>query len=116
MQYAVQYKSRNNTGIDRKQCISGIADLVGAVHKVDLENPDLVIIVEVFKACTLSVWLQLTPYSKVCVCAEYCQGFPQASSIQYPRDHQRKRGKERSDTVGCSKFVFVAIKKPNVHL
>ncbi|KAJ3078721.1 THUMP domain-containing protein 1, partial [Quaeritorhiza haematococci] len=49
VKYAIVPKIRNNDKIDRKELIDAIAAEVGTKHKVDLEKPDLCIIVEVFK-------------------------------------------------------------------
>jgi tRNA(Ser,Leu) C12 N-acetylase TAN1 len=59
-QFAIVFKCRNNKDVDKKQCIDEIAGdlffslpqveaLVGPSHKVNLSDPDLAIIVEIFK-------------------------------------------------------------------
>ncbi len=49
MKWAVEYISRNNTMVNRDECITKIADLVGSTHKVDLSHPELVVLVDIFK-------------------------------------------------------------------
>ena len=56
-QFAVVYKARNNNEIIRDSVILWIAEAVNKgdtyKHKVDLSNPDLVILVEIIKASQL---------------------------------------------------------------
>ncbi|CAG8793063.1 3417_t:CDS:2, partial [Dentiscutata erythropus] len=54
--YAVIPNIRNNKNIERMKLITTIARLVGDDHIVNLDDPDLVIIVEIFKnICGMSV-------------------------------------------------------------
>jgi len=54
--FAIIYNSRNNNTIERQKCIESIGNLIGLPHKVNLSNPDLFVIVEIFKsACALSI-------------------------------------------------------------
>ncbi|ORX90736.1 thump-domain-containing protein [Basidiobolus meristosporus CBS 931.73] len=54
--YAIVPKIRNNSKIDRDELIKSVAGLVGDKHKVNLEKPDFVIIIEIFKSiCGISV-------------------------------------------------------------
>ncbi|KAK9761641.1 hypothetical protein K7432_013310 [Basidiobolus ranarum] len=54
--FAIVPKIRNNSKVDRDELIKSVAGLVGDKHKVNLENPDLVIIIEIFKSiCGISV-------------------------------------------------------------
>eukprot|EP00026_Physarum_polycephalum_P011853 Phypoly_transcript_12099.p1 GENE.Phypoly_transcript_12099~~Phypoly_transcript_12099.p1 ORF type:complete len:355 (+),score=86.80 Phypoly_transcript_12099:89-1066(+) len=48
--FAIRVEHRNCNTFDRMKCINALAPLVGPEHKVDLENPDLVIMVQVFKS------------------------------------------------------------------
>jgi len=53
LQFAVAYKARNNGEVIRDNVILWIAEAVNKgdtyKHKVDLSNPDLVILVEIIK-------------------------------------------------------------------
>ncbi|KAK5664997.1 hypothetical protein QVD99_008532 [Batrachochytrium dendrobatidis] len=54
--YAIIPKSRNNDKIKRDDIIQVVANLIPSHHKVNLDNPDICIIVEVFKSiCGMSV-------------------------------------------------------------
>lgn len=58
-QFAVVYKSRHNTGIIKKSVITWIAEAVNKgttySHKVNLDSPDLVILVEIIKVSRVHV-------------------------------------------------------------
>ncbi|KAJ3410966.1 Mss4p nuclear export [Chytridiales sp. JEL 0842] len=61
--FAIVFNRRNDNTITRDELIPKLAHLVGSTHKVDLKNPDLVILVEVFKGlCGMSV---LSDYYKL---------------------------------------------------
>ncbi|KAG8090687.1 hypothetical protein GUJ93_ZPchr0011g27827 [Zizania palustris] len=47
--FAVLYEARSNTGIDRMKIINAVAKSVPQPHKVDLNNPDRTIIVQIAK-------------------------------------------------------------------
>ena len=53
LQYAIVYKSRSNSGVIKKNVIIWIAETVNKGttynHKVNLDSPDLVILVEIIK-------------------------------------------------------------------
>ena len=52
LQFCIIYRSRNNSNVDRDETIAMLAGLVmsaGKGHKVDLNNPDLAICVEIIK-------------------------------------------------------------------
>lgn len=49
MQFAVMFGARANSGIDRMKIINAVAKSVPGPHKVDLNNPDKTIIVEIVK-------------------------------------------------------------------
>ncbi|EMR08803.1 hypothetical protein PNEG_02972 [Pneumocystis murina B123] len=54
--FAIRPNLRNHTKLTREQIIRTIAPLIGAPHKVDLKNYDVLIMVEVFKnICGISV-------------------------------------------------------------
>ncbi|KAG9284282.1 hypothetical protein G9A89_002092 [Geosiphon pyriformis] len=54
--YSVMPRIRNNSKIERLELIDTIVGIVGKQHPVNLDNPELVIIVEVFKSiCGISV-------------------------------------------------------------
>ncbi|KAH6577500.1 hypothetical protein BASA60_003981 [Batrachochytrium salamandrivorans] len=56
VRYAIIPKSRNNDKIKRDLMIQVVGDLIPSHHKVDLETPQVCIIVEVFKSiCGMSV-------------------------------------------------------------
>ncbi|KAH7837965.1 hypothetical protein Vadar_020202 [Vaccinium darrowii] len=56
IKFAVLYEARANTGIDRMKIINAVAKSVPAPHKVDLNNPDKNIVVQIAKTvCLLGV-------------------------------------------------------------
>lgn len=64
-EYAIMIKIRNNSKMDRMEIIKGIANIVGEKHKVNLTNPKLFIIVEIFKTiCGMSVVEDYFKYKK----------------------------------------------------
>ena len=48
-QFAIRTTIRNHNTLTRDTVIRQVAKLVGSPHSVDLENPDVFILVEVFK-------------------------------------------------------------------
>ncbi|KAM1116531.1 hypothetical protein TB2_006920 [Malus domestica] len=65
--FAVLYEARANTGIDRMKIINAVAKSVPAPHKVDLNNPDKTIVVEICRTiCMIGVvdkYKQLAKYN-----------------------------------------------------
>ncbi|CAG8531407.1 11976_t:CDS:2, partial [Ambispora gerdemannii] len=54
--YSIVPRIRNNKMIDRTQLIDTLAGIVGKQHTVNLDNPELAVLVEVFKnVCGISV-------------------------------------------------------------
>ncbi|RGP63295.1 dihydropteroate synthase [Fusarium longipes] len=54
--YAIRYNIRNHTTFKSSEVIKKIADLVNHKHKVNLSNPDKVVLVEIFQTfCGVSV-------------------------------------------------------------
>ncbi|KAH7197763.1 uncharacterized protein B0J16DRAFT_28039 [Fusarium flagelliforme] len=54
--YAIRYNIRNHTAFKSSEVIKKIADLVSPKHKVNLSNPDKVVLVEIFQTfCGVSV-------------------------------------------------------------
>ncbi|KAK4408297.1 THUMP domain-containing protein 1 [Sesamum angolense] len=51
--FAVLYDARANTGIDRSKVIDAVAKSVPSLHKVDLANPDINIVVQIVKTVCL---------------------------------------------------------------
>ncbi|KAL0460933.1 UNVERIFIED_CONTAM: THUMP domain-containing protein 1 [Sesamum latifolium] len=51
--FAVLYDARANTGIDRTKVIDAVAKSVPSLHKVDLANPDINIVVQIVKTVCL---------------------------------------------------------------
>ncbi|GFQ01218.1 thump domain-containing protein 1 [Phtheirospermum japonicum] len=51
--FAVLYDARANTGVDRAKVINAVAKSVPSLHKVDLTNPDINIMVQVVKTVCL---------------------------------------------------------------
>lgn len=50
IQYAIVFNARNNNTLDKLVCIDKVGDLIGnTFHKVDLTNPEYVVLLEVFK-------------------------------------------------------------------
>lgn len=49
LQYAIRYNIRNHTAFKSSDVIKKIADLVNPKHKVNLSNPDKVVLVEIFQ-------------------------------------------------------------------
>lgn len=65
--YCVVFESRLNESLDRMTIIDMIAEIVGPTHRVNLTNPQKVILVQVFKShCGLSIldsWAQNRKYN-----------------------------------------------------
>ena len=58
-------KIRNNSKMDRMEIIKGIAAVIGEKHKVNLTNPTLFVVVEIFKTvCGISVVDDYFKYKK----------------------------------------------------
>ncbi|KAL0418474.1 UNVERIFIED_CONTAM: THUMP domain-containing protein 1 [Sesamum radiatum] len=53
LKFAVLYDARANTGIDRTKVIDAVAKSVPSLHKVDLANPDINIVVQIVKTVCL---------------------------------------------------------------
>jgi hypothetical protein len=78
--YAVVYKCRNNNTVDKMKLIDGIVKLVGNEgHSVNLDNPEIVILIEIFKVhrhsiqSLLSLSLSLSLTLKLnCRCVSFC--------------------------------------------
>ncbi|KAL6527839.1 hypothetical protein OROMI_029650 [Orobanche minor] len=51
--FAVSYDARANTGVDRTKVINAVAKSVPPLHKVDLTNPDIHIMVQIVKTVCL---------------------------------------------------------------
>ncbi|KAL6563737.1 hypothetical protein OROGR_002696 [Orobanche gracilis] len=51
--FAVSYDARANTGVDRTKVINAVAKSVPPLHKVDLTNPDIHIVVQIVKTVCL---------------------------------------------------------------
>ncbi|KAJ1391274.1 THUMP domain [Sesbania bispinosa] len=63
--FAVLYEARANTGIDRMEIINAVAKSVPGPHKVDLNNPDKTIVVEIAKTvCSIGVAEKYKEFSK----------------------------------------------------
>ena len=48
-QFAVSFKARNSNTLQRDEVIAMLAKLPGSPHKVDLEDPEIVIVCEAIK-------------------------------------------------------------------
>ncbi|KAN0029675.1 hypothetical protein ACTA71_007810 [Dictyostelium dimigraforme] len=56
IKYKIEFKSRNNEKINKMEYIQEIAKLIDPNHKVDLNNPELTIIIEIIKFyCGISI-------------------------------------------------------------
>lgn len=66
-EYCVVFESRFNTTLDRMTVINMIAEIIGPKHKVNLNNPQKVIVVQVFKnlaaIAILSDWVKNRKYN-----------------------------------------------------
>ena len=68
-QYAIRHNVRNHETFKSSEVIQKVASVIDTRHKVDLSNPDKVILVEVYQlVCGLSVvdggqWEQLKRYN-----------------------------------------------------
>ena len=54
IQFAIAYKSRYNGDLNRDHVIAAVADMVidGKIkHQVNLDNPDVVVVIEIIKVC-----------------------------------------------------------------
>lgn len=55
LQFSVLYDARANTGINRTKVIDAVAKCVPSIHKVDLANPDISIMVQIVKVRKASI-------------------------------------------------------------
>ncbi|KAI9298207.1 hypothetical protein K502DRAFT_327621 [Neoconidiobolus thromboides FSU 785] len=63
--FGIVFKKRNCGEIEKDKVIQSLAAIVGPEHKVDLDNPDLTIVVEIFKSiCGISVLTDFNKYKK----------------------------------------------------
>jgi len=54
--FAIHLKRRNNSTFPKDETIQQLAKKVGSEHKVDLENPDVIMVIEIFQSfCGLSI-------------------------------------------------------------
>ncbi|KAI9202663.1 uncharacterized protein BJ171DRAFT_569450 [Polychytrium aggregatum] len=94
--FAIVFKARNNDKIDRDELIATLAQIVNeteAKHTVDLKQPDLVIIVEVFKSvCGMSVVEDYYKFRRFNL-HEIFEG----DVHDGPRDRQRKSKDDKGD-------------------
>ena len=49
MQYKIELRSRNHNKVSRDEVIKAVAACIPPRHKVDLSDPDLFILIEIFK-------------------------------------------------------------------
>ena len=52
--YAVSYKNRNNSSIGREDIYTLVRGTIFPPHKVDLDNPEVLIVVEIVKVFDIS--------------------------------------------------------------
>ncbi|XP_061374157.1 uncharacterized protein LOC133316427 [Gastrolobium bilobum] len=63
--FAVLYEARANTGVDRMEIIDAVAKSVPGPHKVDLNNPDKTIVVEIARTvCLIGIIEKYKEFSK----------------------------------------------------
>ncbi|OCB91693.1 hypothetical protein A7U60_g1045 [Sanghuangporus baumii] len=63
--YKIEIRMRNHSTLSREEIIRAIAQCIPERHKVDLQNPELFILVEIFKAtCGMSVVRDYYKYKK----------------------------------------------------
>ncbi|KAK7308920.1 hypothetical protein RJT34_05259 [Clitoria ternatea] len=63
--FAVLYEARANTGVDRMEIIDAVAKSVPGPHKVDLNNPDKTIVVEIARTvCMIGLIEKYKEFSK----------------------------------------------------
>ncbi|EFA81959.1 hypothetical protein PPL_05193 [Heterostelium album PN500] len=63
--YKIEFRSRYNTVVEKDKEIMAIAEMVNDIHKVDLENPEYTIIVEIIKQfCAISIVSDFMRYKK----------------------------------------------------
>jgi len=54
--YAIEYKCRNNSQMSRSEVVRAIAEMIPVPHRVDLKNPQLTVLVEIFnRGCGIAV-------------------------------------------------------------
>lgn len=54
MQFAIRPNLRNHANLTRELVIKLVASGVGLPHRVDLKNPELIILVEIYKVRTIN--------------------------------------------------------------
>jgi tRNA acetyltransferase TAN1 len=66
-QYKIELRMRNHTTLERSAVIQAIAECVPETFKVDLMNPELFILVEMFKVSPAVVSMNaVSPFQSVC--------------------------------------------------
>lgn len=87
LQFAVLYEARANTGIDRMKIINLVAKSVPEPHKVDLNNPDKTIIVQVAKVTVAILHYKYGIFfNKICCICHECN-LLQSFSMYGPFTH-----------------------------
>ncbi|KYR00949.1 hypothetical protein DLAC_03014 [Tieghemostelium lacteum] len=63
--YRLEFRARNNNSISRSEYMKAILPLIDTKHKPDLENPNLIILVEIMvNFCTFSIVSDFNKYKK----------------------------------------------------
>eukprot|EP01132_Coremiostelium_polycephalum_P007871 gene7871-9688_t len=88
--FAIEYRSRNNTVVNKSEIITKIAEMVNPTIKVDLKNAETVILVEIIKssvAATIST--NFHKFSKY--------NIREFANYQQPPSSQKKEKKDKKD-------------------
>lgn len=105
IQYRVEIEKRNNNSVNKITLINKIVELIPNIHKVNIKEPDSVIIVEIFKGnCGISIipnWTKYKEYNLRC-------NFPKNEIIKENTSLKRKADDTLSDwrCVKCNKPNF----------
>ncbi|PVV02467.1 hypothetical protein BB560_003076 [Smittium megazygosporum] len=74
--FMIETKVRNNQSVNKDQLIQKVASVFGKYHKVDLKNPKLVILAEVFRGvCVVSILKDFVKLRKYNIISLYTDGF-----------------------------------------
>lgn len=85
--FAIAIKTRGNANFPRKEAIEVLASIVDPSHKVDLSNPDVYIVADVFKSCcSVTVTEDYERYKKY--------NLHELLALAQPKDEAAKEEKE----------------------
>lgn len=118
--YAIQFKKRSNTDMDRLELIKMVADLVDKKHTVDLSSPERCICIDVMtNACLIGIaddYLKLKKYNIMELTGQSSvPGKGRAAAFQGGRvaaDDKDKEGDKKGDKEQETEVRFFRLHDP----